>query len=368
MARSFRIAIIGIGAISDVHAKAIADLPQASLVAGSCRTPEKGQAFASKWHCTWYSDYNAMLDEARPDVAIIATPSGAHLQPTLACAERGVHALCEKPLEITTARADEMIRAAERAKIQLGGFFPQRFNPVVQTLHQAVAQGRFGRLATINVIVPWWRDDDYYAPQRWQGTLALDGGGALINQGIHLVDLMQWLGGATMSELRPGDNPVRDVFCFADKLAHDPELIEVEDTAVAVARLRNGALVNILAATSMHPGSHWRLLVAGSDGSAEIVEDQLISWNYRQASDEDEIIRARFSGKTAHGGGAADPMAMGHANHTGNLRDFLDALEAGRPPLVHAIEARKALAITQACYDSASTGSKTSPAPLSVDA
>src|SRR5688572_15018074 len=127
--KTHRIAIIGVGAIANMHARAIVDIPNAKLIAGSCRSEEKGQKFAQQFNCTWYDDYARMLDNERPDVATICTPSGAHLDPVLACAKRGIHVLCEKPLEITTARIDEMIALAKKARIVLGGIFPQRYNP-----------------------------------------------------------------------------------------------------------------------------------------------------------------------------------------------------------------------------------------------
>ena len=177
-----------------------------------------------------------MLDKTEPDLVTIATPSGAHLEPTQACASRGIHVLCEKPLEITTQRVDQMIQAAAEGGIKLGGIFPQRFNPVVELLHQAVAEGRFGALAAVSTYVPWWRDDAYYAPDRWQGTQALDGGGAMMNQSIHGVDAIQWIAGAAIEESESKSGPVEQVFAFTSKRGHDPGLIEVEDTAVAVLR------------------------------------------------------------------------------------------------------------------------------------
>ena len=166
MRKSYRIGIVGIGAIAGMHARAIGDLANAQLVAGSCRTEEKGLAFADEYGCKWYGDWELMLDRESLDMVTICTPSGAHLEPMVAAAKRGVHVLCEKPLEISTERIDAMITAADEAGILLGGIFPQRFNPVVVALHEAAAGGRFGNLAVVNTYVPWWRDDEYYAPGR----------------------------------------------------------------------------------------------------------------------------------------------------------------------------------------------------------
>jgi UDP-N-acetyl-2-amino-2-deoxyglucuronate dehydrogenase len=344
-----RIAIVGIGAIGGMHARAIGDLPNARLVAASCRTQAKGRKFAEEFGCTWYGDFIDMMERERPDVVTLCTPSGAHLEPALAAAERGIHVLCEKPLEITTQRCDQMIAAAKRAGIILGGIFPQRFNPVIAQAQQAAAGGRFGNLAVASCYVPWWREDSYYAPDRWQGKLALDGGGALMNQSIHGVDAVQWLAAAA------GCGPVEQVFAFTAKRGHDPKLIEVEDTCVAVLRFANGALGQILAATSMWPGQLRRLQLAGRDGFAEVLEDQLITWRFRDESAADEQIRRDFAGASKTEGGASNPMAISYGLHTRNIAAFLEAIEGKSKLMLDAAEARKAVAIIEAIYRSAAT-------------
>ena len=356
MAKTYRVAVIGVGAISTMHARALGDLPCAQLVAGCCRSEVKGRKFADDFQCSWHADYEQMLNEVKPDFVTITTPSGAHLDPTLACAARGVHVLCEKPLEITTARIDQMIQAARAGGIRLGGIFPQRFNPVVRTCYDAVAAGRFGQLAAVNTYVPWWRDDAYYAPDRWQGTMALDGGGAMMNQSIHGVDAVQWIAGAAIDDLPEGSNPVEQVFAFSAKRGHEPGSIEVEDTAVAALRFRNGALGQILAATSMFPGSLRRLQIAGRNGTAEVLEDQLLTWQFRSAADGDEAIRQRFAAETTSGGGAADPMAIDYTGHTRNIDAFINWLDHDEPFILDGAEARKAVAIIEAAYESAETG------------
>ena len=356
MSRPHRIAIIGVGAIAGMHARAIGDLDGVELVAGSCRTEAKGQAFASEYGCKWYGDYESMLDEVKPDVVTIATPSGAHLVPTKACAARGIHVLCEKPLEISTGRVDQMIAVADDADIVLGGIFPQRFNAVVCTIRDAAAAGRFGTLAAVNSYVPWWRDDAYYSPDRWQGTMALDGGGALMNQSIHGVDAVQWIASASDRDLPSDQNPVDEVFAYTAKRGHDADLIEVEDTAVCILRFRNGALGQILGATSMFPGSLKRIQIAGREGTAEVLEDELVTWQFSDEKDDDNAIRERFGAKTQTGGGAADPMAIDYSHHTRNIEAFLDAIDNNKPFMLSGREARKAIAIIEAMYESARTG------------
>ncbi|MFM8436245.1 MAG: Gfo/Idh/MocA family protein [Planctomycetia bacterium] len=351
-----RAAIIGIGAIARLHAKALADIPGIELVAASCRTEEKGKAFAAEFGCTWHGDAARMLRREKPDFVTVATPSGAHLDAVMAAVRRGVHVICEKPLEITLKRIDRMIAAAAKAGITLGAIFPQRFNPVVRAVHDAAAASRFGQLAIAASYVPWWRDDAYYGPGRWQGTKALDGGGALMNQSIHGVDALQWIVGATMPGLAPGENPVESVMALTAVRAHDAERLEVEDTCVAVLRFKNGALGQLLAATSLYPGQLRRFLFGGRDGTAEILEEQLVTWQFRSEGAGDESTRATFGSASGTSGGAADPMAINYSCHTRNFEDFIAALEAGRTPALDGLEGRKAVAIVEACYRSARTG------------
>ncbi|WP_415382994.1 Gfo/Idh/MocA family protein [Halosimplex sp. TS25] len=356
-----RIAIAGIGAVATMHAESIADIDGAELVAGSCRTEERGREFADEYDCAWYPDTESMLDGEDVDVLSICTPSGAHLEPALAAAERGVDVLCEKPLEITTDRIDEMVAAADEAGIRLGGIFNQRYNPVVRQLHEAAAEGRFDDLSVASAYVPWWRDDGYY-DGAWQGTQELDGGGALMNQSIHGIDAIQWLASAagaagadSAADGAGNPNPVEEVFAYTDRRAHSDEIMEVEDTAVAVLRYRDGTLGQILGATSMYPGSLKRLQIAGRGGTAEILEDELVTWQFREARDDDPEIREEF-GETDSGGGAADPMSIDYANHRRNIEDFLDAREDDEPYMLDASEARKAVEIIEAIYESAERG------------
>lgn len=351
--RSRRVVIIGIGAVANCIAEAILKIPSLTLVAGACRTPEKGIAFAKQFNCVWFDDAERMLEQTSPDFAIICTPSGHHLDSVRLCAKHGVNVLCEKPLEIRLDRAEEMLSVVEAAGIRLGAIFPQRFNPIHLALRDAIAAGRFGSIACISGTVPWWREDSYYAADRWQGKLSTDGGGALINQAIHTLDLVQWLLAADMPELAPWENPVEEVYADTAIRAHDSNVIEVEDTAVLTLRFRNGALGQLLAATSMYPGSLRRLLIAGRNGTAEIIEDQMLQFNFREPAPEDESIVERFAHQTQHSGGCSVPMAIHAIHHQRNIESFLRSLESGEPPELSGEQAAKAIAIIEACYESA---------------
>jgi predicted dehydrogenase len=191
----------------------------------------KGQAFAEEFDCNYFSDNATMLTEIKPDFAIVCTPSGAHMEPAITCAEMSVHVLCDKPIDISLDRADKMIAAAEANSTLLGGIFQSRFEPALLKLKAAISTGKFGgQISMISGSVPWWRDDAYYGPSRWQGTQTLDGGGAIINQGIHTIDAMLWLAGA--------DNPIETVTAFTARRGHAASLIDVEDTAVVNFRFK----------------------------------------------------------------------------------------------------------------------------------
>ena len=183
-----------------------------------------------------------------------------------------------------------------------------------------------------------------------------DGGGALMNQSIHGVDAVQWIAGAAMPGLDPAQNPVAEVFAFTAKRSHDPTLIEVEDTAVVGLRFRDGSLGQLLGATSMYPGSLKRIQVSGRDGTAEILEDELITWKFRTEQSDDAATREKFAAKTKTGGGASDPMAIDYSGHTRNIAAFLDALDSKRTPDIDGTQARKAVAIIEAIYKSAQSG------------
>jgi predicted dehydrogenase len=338
-----RAAIIGIGAIARMHARALRDIPGVELVAASCRTEEKGRAFAAEFSCAWHADSARMLRREKPDFVTVATPSGAHLPAVLAAARRGVHVICEKPLEITLRRIDRMIAACDRAGITLGAIFPQRFNPVIGTLHAAAAAGRFGPLAVVASYVPWWRDDAYYGPGRWQGTRALDGGGALMNQSIHLVDQLLYLAGDVVS-----------VSATTACLAHSG--IEVEDTAVAILEFKSGARGVIQGSTACwsstgHPAE---VQICGDKGSVFLADEKFRVWDFAEPAPQDDFVRAELmQGSVGKGLGANDPKAINFESHMRNFEDVVGAIREGRSPSVDGHEARRAVALICAIYESA---------------
>jgi predicted dehydrogenase len=332
--------------IAAFHAKAIAAMADGELVAVHARRVDAAQAFAAHHQCAPYSDYSAFLAHAGLDLVTICTPSGAHLEPTIAAARAGKHVICEKPLEVTTARIDAMIDACAEAGVMLAGVFPRRFNPATALLKQAIDAGRFGTITMADAAIKYWRTQEYYDGDAWRGTWALDGGGAMMNQAIHTVDLLVHLMG-----------DVTSVRAQTRLVAH--ENIEVEDVAVALLTFKSGALGVLQGSTACwseggHPAE---IQICGTHGSVFLTDERFRVWEFRDETPDDDRIRAEHGVKTgAAGAGAADPSAIDFTWHQHNFEDAVDALRHNRAPRVDGVEARRAVALIRAIYDSAASG------------
>jgi UDP-N-acetyl-2-amino-2-deoxyglucuronate dehydrogenase len=339
--RTFGFGIIGVGMIADFHARAIAGVPGARLIGVASRNAENARAFAAK-HGAPFSTTSVDELVARPDIEVvcITTPSGAHLEPALAAARAGKHLVVEKPIEVTTERADELLRAADAAGVKVSPIFQARFGDGARTLKAALEAGRFGRIVLASAYVKWHRTAQYYTG--WKGTLKLDGGGALINQAIHAIDLLQWFAGLPT-----------EVFCWKTRRVHTG--IEAEDTATATLRFPDGALGTIEASTALWPGWSRKLEICGEHGSVVLEDDFLARWEFREARPEDEGIRAAKDTK-ALGSGASAPNAINFQGHLRQIQDLLDAIREKRAPKIDGHEARKAVALIRALYTSAETG------------
>lgn len=336
--------IIGCGMIANFHAKAIQALPNARLCAVQSRSEANARRVGEAYGVEWTTHLDELLSRPDIDVVTVCTPSGAHLEPVLAAAQAGKHVIVEKPLEVTLERCDAAIKACEKAGVLLAGVFPSRFHEVSQLIRRTVDSGRFGRLTLADATVKWWRSQEYYDKGGWKGTRALDGGGALMNQSIHAVDLLQWMMG-----------PVEQIAAFTATLAH--ERVEVEDTAVACLRFASGALGVVEGTTSVYPGFFKKLEISGTKGSVILQEEDLTFWQFEDERPEDATIRAEFGRKTQTGGGASDPAAIGFEGHRKQFAEFLDCLDTGKPLTVDGQEARKAVEIILGIYRAAETGS-----------
>ena len=337
-------AIVGCGMIAKFHAKAIADIKGSKLVACHSRSIDKAKEFVGVFGGTAYDDLAKMLADPAVDVVTICTPSGAHLEPGIAAARAGKHVLVEKPLEVTSARCDRLIDECSRVGVQLGTIFPSRFHKSAQLLKVAVEQNRFGTVSLAAAYVKWFRTQAYYDSGKWRGTWKLDGGGALMNQAIHSVDLLLWLMG-----------PVKSVSAMTALRAH--ERIEVEDTATAILEFESGALGTIEATTAAFPGSLKRIEIAGSNGSATLEEEALTQWSFSKSNKNDaKIVEEMKSNVT--GGGAADPAAIGHKAHRDLFANFLIGIKKGTLCSIDGLEGKKSVELITAIYKSARAGKR----------
>jgi UDP-N-acetyl-2-amino-2-deoxyglucuronate dehydrogenase len=333
--------IVGVGMIAGFHARAIGEVGGARLVA--CCDVDRGraEAFAAAHGCAAYTSVAEMVRHRGLEIVNICTPSGLHLEPALAAIEAGKHVLVEKPIEVALDRIDRIIEAADRKRVTVAGVFQSRFRDGARAVKQALEAGRFGRIVLGDAYVKWFRSQQYYSG--WKGKLKFDGGGALMNQSIHAIDLLQWFMG-----------PVNAVQAYKATVAH--EGIEVEDVAVAALRFANGAFGAIEGSTAVYPGFLKRIEISGTRGSVVLEEDSIRTWAFAEEHPGDAEVRTRLGAAEGTGGGAADPAAIDYRPHMAEFREIVRCLEAGERPLVDAREARKSVEIILAIYRSAESG------------
>jgi len=340
MSTPVRFALIGTGNISAIHAQAIKEIPGAQLTAAF--SVAGLEDFAKKWGCAAAGSLEELLARTDVDAVCITTPSGSHGDPAVAALRAGKHVLCEKPLEITPQRIDAILTAAKESGSLLAAVFQSRFGEGAQKVKKAVDEGRFGRLTLCSAYIKWWRTQQYYDSGAWRGTWEMDGGGALMNQGVHAIDLLTWFVGV----------PV-EVKANIATLAH--ERIAVEDTAVATLRFANGALGVIEGATSTYPGWNKRIELSGDKGSVILEDDHIKFWQFEKEEAGDEAIRKSGNGANI-GGGVANPMAISIEGHRRQIEDLCNAIREKRQPAIPGRDARNAVAVICSIYESAKSG------------
>ena len=341
MSQPIGFTIVGSGMIAEFHAQAIAQIPEARLISVYSRDAQKCAEFAGKMGVKAASSLDELAKDPSVQAVCITTPSGAHADCAVPLLQAGKAVLCEKPMEVSLAAVDRILQAAKEGGGLLAGVFQNRLGHGARQLKAAVEAGRFGRLSLSSAYIKWWRSDAYYTSSTWKGTWRLDGGGALMNQGIHAVDLLQWLVGL----------PKR-VGAFAATRAHG--MIETEDTLSATLQFPDGSLGVIEAATSSFPGSDLRIEITGDRGSAAIVNDKIVRWDFADKQPGDETVLQGETGKI--GGGTADPKAISVEGHRRLIEDLALAIRDKRAPMIPGEEARRAVSLVLACYESARTG------------
>src|ERR1700680_4993237 len=266
---TIHIGLIGGGNITETHARAARAIPGVEISAIHGTNSEKFAHLCHEHGGTPYQNFDAFLKHHPMYLVIIGSPSGLHAEQGIAAAHQGLHVLTEKPIEITTARADALIAAAKQSNVQLGVIFQDRTKPHIRQLKSWLEQNLLGKVLFVDARVKWYRPPEYYANSRWRGTLALDGGGALINQGVHTIDLLLWvLGDVVRVQARTGTKLHK---------------IEAEDTAVAILEFASGALGVFHATTAAYPGYPRRLEISGTEGTVILEHDRLIAANLRNA-------------------------------------------------------------------------------------
>ncbi len=348
MTEKLRFGIVGYGVIGELHADAIRSLPDAELVAVADTVPEKIQKLAEDYPVAAYSDALEMYAKEHLDIVNICTPSGMHGKHAIEAMRAGCHVIVDKPMEITLAAIDRMLLVQQETGRKMAIVSQHRFDSAPQQIRKLVDEQAFGRLVLGNAIIPWWRSQKYYDSGAWRGTWELDGGGALMNQSIHSIDLLQWMMGR-----------VKSIYAYTDTLVHH---METEDVAVAMLRFASGALGSIAATTGAYPGTGTRVEIYGDRGSAIIDSDKL-SYLHLARDDSEEVgpygggVKPQaHTSATAEAAVGAGPGGITANSHTLQIADMMRAVRENGTPLLDGNGGRHPVEIILGIYESARTG------------
>ncbi|MBN1623360.1 MAG: Gfo/Idh/MocA family oxidoreductase [Clostridia bacterium] len=332
--RKLGFGIIGCGAISHMHAGAVNALDSAELLACSDVSMKNLEEFSKQYGITPYKDVEKMLEDERIDIVSICTPSGLHKKFCVMCAEAKKHIVVEKPMALTPSDCDEIIEACRKNNVKMEVISQNRFKEAFIYVKKIVEEGYLGKIVCADIYMKFFRSPEYYASSNWKGTWKMDGGGALMNQGIHGIDILLFIMGK-----------VKSVFGYARTLARD---IEVEDTASAVVEFESGALGVIQGTTSVTPGYPRRLEINGDRGSIEIIDGDITVFDVEGLEKPDFGI----VGSQAH----KDPMAFEIDGHVRQINDLLKAIECDGSTSVDQYEGKKPVELIMAIYESSKTG------------
>lgn len=328
--------VVGLGAIGPLHIKCVNAIGSARLAAVCDRVREKADQYAAENGCKAYYDFDEMLRDPQIDLVHICVPSGMHADLGVRAARAGKHVLTEKPIDVTLEAADRLIAACDEAGVLLSCISQHRFADDLIAAKNAVESGRFGRITFGGSYTKWYRSQEYYDSGDWRGTWKLDGGGALMNQSVHYVDMLQWLCGE-----------VDEVTAYCGTLAH--ERIEVEDVAAAILKFKIGAIGMLEGNTTAYPGFQQRVDVYGTGGSVIIENDVIREWRFRDEAG------GRTGGAAAEAAGAGSAAIQANC-HQRQIQDVVDAVAQGRRPGITGRDARHPLAVILAVYESSRTG------------
>ncbi len=351
--KKLRTGIIGCGKVGSFHAQAYAQLPGSQFTAVCDANRDRAEAFAAQWGVRAYTDVEQMCREAQLDVVSVCTPHPLHANPAVAAASCGCHVLVEKPLASTLADCDAIIEAGERSHVTIGTMVQRRFYRPCMRIRQAIDDGKLGRPVLGMVTMLGWRDEDYYRSDPWRGSWEGEGGGVLVNQAPHQLDLLLWYMGE-----------VDEVYGVWKNLNHP--YIEVEDTAAAVVKFKNGGVGSIVVSNSQNPALYGKVHIFGDNGAAAGVQTDggamfiagMSSITEPPVNDlwtvpGEEQLLPRWQEEDRAFFNSVDSM---HHYHTQQIQDFLDAVAQGRRPLVDAAEGRRTVELFTAIYRSTRDG------------
>jgi len=332
-----RAGVLGCGSIGPLHAEALSGVKGARLVAVADLREERARSLAARYGVKWASSLDDLLATEGIDLVCICTPSGTHGALGAQAARAGKHVVVEKPIDVTLEAADELIAAAKSSGVVLSVISQHRFDAGVAALKEALEHGSLGRISLAEARAWWYRTQAYYDSDTWRGTEALDGG-ALLNQGVHLVDLLLYLLG-----------PAKSVFARTKTVAHE---MECEDLALVSVEFASGVVASISVTTASYPGSPETLGVTGSSACVVLEAGAVVSWQTDEHSAYDLAPAA---------GSRQASAALGSANlavsaHRAQLQDVVDAIREGREPAIGGHDGRRALELVRAAYTSARTG------------
>ncbi|HBN84287.1 MAG TPA: gfo/Idh/MocA family oxidoreductase [Clostridiales bacterium] len=336
--RTYNLGIVGAGNISKLHASVANETPGLRVAAISDIDESRAKALADVYGCDYFSDYNKMFESDQIDIVSVCTPSSLHSQVGIAAANAGKHLIIEKPLDVTLEKIDGIIQACEKNGVVLCPIVQHRFDEDVMLVKEALDSGKMKKLLFGSCNVKWWRDQNYYDQGGWRGTWKYDGGGALMNQSIHYIDLLLHLIG-----------PIEEIHGRCATLGH--ERMETEDIAVATLKFKNGALGYIEGTTIAYPGIEAVLDIYTQNGSIRIKDDHIVLWECK----EDTGVNFK-AGNDITRTGSARPMDISSASHQRQFADMVDALNTGRKPVVDGYEARRTIEAILAFYESSRTG------------
>lgn len=325
-------AVAGSGIIAGTHLAALREIPDVRILGAWSRSPERTQRFSAQHQIRGYRSYDELLGDPEVQAVIICLPSGHHADYGQRAAAAGKHVIVEKPIDVTVAKARALIEACRRNNRKLSVIFQNRFTPAARKLRNALDEGRLGPLILGDAYVKWYRSPAYYSSNPWRGTKAIDGGGALINQAIHTIDLLQWMMGG-----------VKRVSGLVRTSTH---AIESEDLGVAAVEFANGAVGVIEGSTAIHPGFKERIEIHGQRGSVVLDGGNITAWKVEGCNEADYVDAQRISY------GSSSSPAISHVNHKAQLEDIIASIQQNTEPLVNGEEGLKALQIVLGIYES----------------